>query len=230
MPASRRAADEASTRCFCAALISGPQSRSCPACRPCAARSAPPPSHETVVDRALHQEPAACRAGLAGVLHDGLQDERGGALQVGIVEHDLRGLAAKFEHDLQRPVGGRLLDQRADFGAAGEGDEVDVAVGGQRGAGFLAEAGDDVERAIGQAGLPASSPKGSGVMQASSGRLQHRGVAHGERRRDRAAEHLRRVVPRHDVRRHAVRLAQDATWKSFRNGICSPWTLSAAPP
>ena len=45
------------------------------------------------------------------------------------------------------PVGG-LHDQLADLGRAGEGDLVDVVVGGQGGARGLAEAGDDVDHAV----------------------------------------------------------------------------------
>ena len=59
-----------------------------------------------------------------------------------------------------RLPGRRLHDQLADLGRAGEGDLVDVRVGGQGGA-RLAEAGDDVDHAVGQPASATSSARRS---------------------------------------------------------------------
>jgi hypothetical protein len=53
--------------------------------------------------RALDQQAAAGRAGLAGVLHDGVDDHRQRGVEIGIVEDDLRRLAAQFERDRAVP-------------------------------------------------------------------------------------------------------------------------------
>ena len=78
----------------------------------------------------------------------------------------------------------------------------------QRCARFLAQARHDVERPGRQAGASAMRAKASAREAGLLGRLEHAGVAHRQRRADAAADDLHRVVPRHDVRRHAVRLAQ----------------------
>ena len=142
-----------------------------------------------------------------------------GLLAVGVGEHDLRRLAAEFEHAFDVPLRRRLLHDRADFGRAGEGDHVDAGMRGQRRAGFLAEARDDIDRA--RAECPASSRdrreqdrRHAGFL----GGLQHDRVAGGERRRERAAEHLRRIVPRQDMRGHAIGLARDQGLEAAHEG------------
>ena len=53
---------------------------------------------EALVDRALHQGAAAGRAGLAGILGDDVDDGGCGGLEVGVLEDDLRRLAAELQH------------------------------------------------------------------------------------------------------------------------------------
>jgi hypothetical protein len=97
-----------------------------------------------------------------------LHDDRHRAVEIGVVEDDLRRLAAQFQHALHRVLRRRLLHQRADLVGAGEGDEVDAGMRGQRGARLLAQAGDDVERALGQPGRGASSATRSADRLVSS--------------------------------------------------------------
>jgi hypothetical protein len=70
------------------------------------------------------------------------------AVEIGVVEHDERRLAAELERQLLAGAGGRLADDAADFGRAGEGDLVDAGcltiLAG------LAVAGDDVDDALRQ--------------------------------------------------------------------------------
>ena len=109
--------------------------------------------HDGLHNAELFKRHEAFLAPVAAVLLDGLQHEACGAVQVGIVEDDLRAFAPAFEHALQGALGSGLLHQRADLGQAGDGDEVDVGVGGERSAGWFAEAGDDVQRAARQTGF-----------------------------------------------------------------------------
>ena len=83
-----------------------------------------------VVDRLLHVEPRAGAAALAVVEEDGAGRAGDGRAQIGVGQNDVGRLAAQFERDLlEVALGGRLDDQAADLGRAGEGDLVDVADG-----------------------------------------------------------------------------------------------------
>ena len=81
-------------------------------------------------------------------------------------------------------------------------------MGGERRARLLAEARNDIERAGGKAGLARQIGERERGQAGLLGRLQHAGVAHRQRRADGAPADLHRVVPRHDMAGHAVRLAQ----------------------
>ncbi len=63
----------------------------------------------------------------------------------------LRRLAAELERAGNVVLRRRGLDQRADLRAPGERDEVDASMRRQRGAGFLADPGHDIERALREA-------------------------------------------------------------------------------
>ncbi len=82
-------------------------------------------------DRTLHQQPAAGRAHLARVPerrpHRG--DHRG--VEVGILEHDVRVLAAEFERDALEILGRRVRDDASHLGRAGEGDLRDAGMLGE---------------------------------------------------------------------------------------------------
>ena len=71
---------------------------------------------------ALHVEAVRADAGLAGVAV--LADHRAfdGRVDVGIVEHDERRVAAEFERELLDRVGALPHQRAADFGRAGEGE------------------------------------------------------------------------------------------------------------
>src|ERR1700744_4710831 len=86
---------------------------------------------------------------LPGVEVPGPGDALGGGLDVGVIEHDDRGLAAQFEVDLLQIVGGGLghLDARPD--RAGDRDHLRDVVRDQGPAGVTV-AGDHVEHARGQ--------------------------------------------------------------------------------
>ena len=102
-------------------------------------------------------------------------------------------------------AGGRAGDHLADLGRPGERDLVDVRVLDQRAAG-VAGAGDDVDDAGRQVGLLADLGEQQRGQRRRLGRLEHDGVAAGERRRDLPGQHQQREVPRDDLAGDAERL------------------------
>ncbi len=145
---------------------------------------------------------------MPGILDAGANKERQGGVEIGVVEHDLRRLAAQFEGDRHHVFGGGLLHLFADADRAGEGDMVDARMRRERRSGLFAEPRHHVQRAPGQPGLGGEIGEGEGGKAGLFRRFQHAGIAHGKRRAHRAADDLHRVVPRDDVAGHPVRLAQ----------------------
>ena len=84
-------------------------------------------------------------------------------------------------HLLQVARGG-LHDQLAYLGGAGEGNLVDIRVGGQRRPGGLAEAGDHVHHAVRHAGLGDEPGQPQRGQRSLLGGLEHDGVPGGQRR------------------------------------------------
>ena len=98
---------------------------------------------------------------------------------------------------------------------------VDAGVAGECRTRFLTEARHNVEGPRRQTRLqrePCDQQRGE---RRFFGRLQHAAVPGGERRGDRAAHHLGRVVPRDDVARNAVRFVKrvDKQPGSERDGV-----------
>ena len=161
-------------------------------------------------DAALDQQAAAGGAGLAAVLDDGVDEGRQRPLEIGIVEHHLGRLAAELQRHADMVLRRRRLNGGACLRAAGEGYEVDAGMGGERGARRAAETGHHVERTVREADLAGKRRDAQDRERGILRRLDHRGVAGGERRTDGASEDLHRIVPGHDMPGHAVRHALDA--------------------
>ena len=87
------------------------------------------------------------------VEEDGVGGAGNGGLHVGIVEDDVGRLAAQLQRNLLQIAGSGLQNQLAHFGRAGEGDLVHVRMRGQRSAGGLAVAGNDIDYAFGECRL-----------------------------------------------------------------------------
>ena len=198
------------TRSSCRRLISGPQSRPSAARPECAApRSALQRRHHLRVACAARTStrlpavqvcPAFCTIAFS--------DHRQRLLQVGVGEHDLRRLAAELQRHLHMIGRGRLGHRRAGGGGAGERDVVDAGVRRERRARLGAEAA--TRRSAPRAASPAwsaSAATASGVRQASSAGFTTQALPAASARAHRAAEDLRRVVPRDDVAGDAVRHA-----------------------
>ncbi len=117
--------------------------------------------------------------------------------------------------------GGRRLDQRSDGDRAGKRQMAHAGMGGERRARLFAEARHDIEGAVRKAGLAGEIGKRERSEAGLLGRLQHAGVAHRQRRADRAAGDLHRIVPRHDMAGHPMRLAQgiDGVAVEIGNGL-----------
>jgi hypothetical protein len=101
---------------------------------------------EVVVDAGCDEHPGGGRAVLAGVEVPGDGDALDGGLDVGIVEHDHRGLATELEVHALDVLGGAGRDLGARAHRPGDGDESRASVLDEHPAG-LPVAGDDVERA-----------------------------------------------------------------------------------
>ena len=125
-----------------------------------------------------------------------------GEVEVGVVQHDHRILAAQFQRAVLEALGGGGANDAADCGRSGQRDGADFGMLHQRPADLRTESGDNVDHAFGHAGI------GQRAHQVESGkrrvlrRLDHAGVAaddggqqfprrnrHGEiPRRDHAAD------------------------------------------
>ena len=164
-------------------------------------------------DRLLHDQARAGAADLALVEPDGVDDAFDRAVEIGVVEDDERRLAAELQRQLFAGAGGRLADDAADLGRAGEGDLVDVRMLDDQRAG-RAVAGDDVDDAGRQPRLHAELGEGERGQRREFRRLQHHRVSGRERRRDLPGQHQQRKIPRDDLpadadRRVAGELAVD---------------------
>lgn len=157
-------------------------------------------SDELVVDALLHEDAGTSAAALPVVVVDAKVDPVDGVVDVGIVEHDVGRLAAQLErHLLQVRRRGRLHDLPADDGRSGEGNLVNIHVRREGGASGLAEAGDDVHDAWGEAGLLDKLCSHQGGEGGLLGRLQHNHVACCQRRADLPRPHEQREVPGDDL-------------------------------
>ena len=109
--------------------------------------------------------------------------------------------------DPAHAVDGERPDPPADRGRAGEAHHVDTGVGDQRLAGDGTRTRDDVDHATRHTGPVRGLGEHQRGERGDLGRLEHDGVARGDRRQHLPRGHLQRVVPRRDRADHADRLA-----------------------
>ena len=162
---------------------------------------------EVVVDARAGQHAGGRGAVLAGVEVAGDGDALDGGLDVGVVEDHDRCLAAELEVDALDVGRGAGRDLGAGADRAGDGDQARGGVLDEHPAG-VAVTGDDVERARGQE-LGGDLGKPQGGLGGGVARLEHHGVAGGQRRGDLPHGHEQRVVPGGDLADDADRLAPD---------------------
>src|SRR6185437_4378668 len=163
---------------------------------------------ERVPNGLVRVHPLGGTARLPTVVERALGDRERGFLDVDVVRHICRVLAAELELDAHEPLRGRAGDPSPGRVRAGEADEVDVGLD-QRGAGGAAthDRVHDVDRhtrTVEQ--VYEAQTREGGVLR----RLVTHGVADEERRDDRVEPDEVRVIPRADVRDDADGLVSDA--------------------
>ena len=117
-------------------------------------------------------EPAGgVAADLARVERDCTDELGGGVLNVDIFEDDGGAFATEFEFRRNQILSASFGDEAPDFGRAGEAHAAQAGVAGEGGAGGWAEAGDDVDHAIGDADFFCQAAKIDGGERVSSAGL-----------------------------------------------------------
>ena len=166
---------------------------------------------------------------MPGVLHDAVDDGRKGGVKVGIGKHDLRAFSAQLQRDRAMPLGGHLLNQGADAGAAGKADVVNARMAGECIADFVAVAGDDIERAGRKTDFRGQFRHAQQRQTSVFRRFDDADIARRQRAGHAAAKNLHRVVPRNDMAGHAVRLApgHHAVAVEIGNGVAVQLVASA---
>ena len=149
-------------------------------------------------------------------------------LEVGVGEDDVGVLAAEFERDPLDGRRGRGHDPGARRDAAGERDQVDVRVLGQRRAGLGPGAEHQIGDAGGQPGLLQRPHQQDRGRRRQLARLEHEGVAGQQRRGHLPGRLQQRVVPRRDQSADADRLVDHAADRIRAAGVDHPAGLGAA--
>ena len=160
-----------------------------------------------LVDERVDQHPRARRAGLPGVLHDGVEHHGHGCVQVRIGKDDLGALAAQLQRHGAVALCRHLLNDRAHLGAAGEADVVNARVACQRIAHFVPIARHDVDGAGRKTHLGRQLRHADQRQAGVFGRFHNAHIACRQRAAHAAAKDLHGVVPRDDVAGDAMRLA-----------------------
>ena len=145
------------------------------------------------------------------VEEDGAGRAGDGGFHIGIAEDDGGRFAAQLEGDLLQIAGGRLDDQLADLGGAGEGHLVDIVMGGERRTRRLAIAGQDIDHALGEAGFLDQLAQAQRAERRLLGDLEDDGAAGRQARPQLPGRHEQREVPGDD-------LADDADGLAHRVG------------
>ncbi len=152
------------------------------------------------------------RPGDAGLTRRDERGERragGGAVEVGVGQHDHRRLAAELAGHADEVFAGQLCDDAPGLGPAGQVELAHALVGAQRGAGLGAESGDHVEDAVGDLRLARDPRQFEGGERRVLRRLGDDAIPRRERGRELLGEDQQRVVPRRDLTDDAERNAPD---------------------
>ncbi len=164
---------------------------------------------ELRVDAFGHDEAARRRAALAGRVEGALHAELDGLRQVGIVEHDLRVLAAHFELHLLLVRHALDADRTTHADRAGEADRVHARVIHQCVADDATAAHHQVEDTGRNARAADDLGQCPGAARHQVGGLQHHAIAEGQGRRDLPGRDRDWEVPRRDEADDADRFARD---------------------
>ena len=162
------------------------------------------PFHEVVVDGGFHVDAFHAAAALAGVLVAGPGGAVGGALQVGVGEHDHGVVAAQFQgHRRQRL---RRLSHQGLAGGHAAGEEQFVDAVFEEGGGHLGAGADDVlEQPLRQFAGVQDAFDGAAHRRGGGGHFEQHRVAGHQRHDDFTERDRQRVVPGADDAHHAQR-------------------------
>jgi hypothetical protein len=115
---------------------------------------------------ARHKQPRPSGTGLAAVHKCHAERRWDRLLQIGIIEHDRRRLAAQFERDALQRLGAIAHNAFAHGNRASERYLVYIRIAHELGANDITETGDDVEETIWQPGLMESLDQHPGLQRA----------------------------------------------------------------
>src|SRR5450830_400430 len=153
---------------------------------------------ERVVDRILDVQAVGADAGLAVVAVFGNDRAFDGLIQVRVVEHDERRIAAQFQGNLLDVLGAFGHQLATDLGRAGEGQFAHDRVAGQLAADVAGAAGDHAEHAFRDTGTLGQFGQGEGRERGLRSGLEHHGATGGQGRAGFTGDHRGREVPRGD--------------------------------
>ena len=173
---------------------------------------------ELVVDALGDDQARGRRAALAGRIEGALRRGLDRHLEVGVIEHDGRVLAAHFELELAHHLDAGFRHAAAGADRAGEGLRRDIAALEHGLADHRALAHHEVQHALGQPVAMEDFDDRPRAARHEVGRLEHHGVAVAERRRDLPGRDGDREVPRRDDADNANRFARhlDADARAHR--------------
>lgn len=171
------------------------------------------PRHEGIVDAVADDQPAAGGAALPGGIERSIERALHRLLQVGIIRHHQRILAAHFQLHLDATHCARLGQALACALGAGKAQRIDAGV--QHGwPQNMATAHHQVEHASRQTGTLQDVGQRPGRPGNQFGRLQYHGVAEGQRGGCFPCGDRDREVPGGDQPHHPHRLAADENLNS----------------
>ncbi len=162
---------------------------------------------QRLADGAFHQHTAPCRAGLSGVLDRGVDEEGKRFLKIRIRKNHLRGFAAEFQRDRNRPLGGGALHESAHFRRAGERVVLNVWMVQEGVSGFLPKSRNDVQGTRREAHFHRQLPQIERSLRGFLSGLEDTGIAHRQCPANGASDDLHRIVPRDDMARDPMRFA-----------------------
>jgi len=129
-----------------------------------------------------------------------------GLIDIGIVKHDERRIAAKFQRQLLDIRCALFHQQTAGSGRTGESQFTDNAAAAQLATDGHRIAGDDIEHAIRNAGTPPQLSQRQRRVRRQFGRFQHHRATCGQCRRNLARHQRTRKIPGRDGGAYANRL------------------------
>ncbi|MNZ78193.1 hypothetical protein D3C78_967580 [compost metagenome] len=158
---------------------------------------------ELRIDAVMDIEAVDAHAGLASVTVFGHQRAFDSRIDVGVVEHNERCIAAQFQADFLDGFGALAHQQAAHRGRAGEAQLTYRRMAGELRTNGRGITGHHTEHAGRHASALGQFNQGQGAEGCFVGGFDHHGAASGQGRGDLAGDHRRREVPRRDGGTHA---------------------------